>query len=96
MSQITRLAQGQQCQVRLPGVCNGNPETVVLAHYRMPGLCGIGLKPRDYIGAFACSACHDAIDGRIKVPGMSRLEIRHAHLEGMCRTLIIIDDAGLL
>ena len=29
---LRKLAKGRDCQVRLPGICNGNPETVVLAH----------------------------------------------------------------
>lgn len=59
---LRALARGQPCQVRLPGICNGNPETTVLAHYRLAGLSGMGLKPNDLQGAWACSACHTAID----------------------------------
>lgn len=66
MSGIRKAAKGQRCQVRLPGICNHNPETVVLAHYRLAGMCGTGIKPSDLLGAFACSSCHDCIDGRTK------------------------------
>lgn len=31
MSKLRESARGQDCLVRLPGVCNRNPETVVLA-----------------------------------------------------------------
>lgn len=55
-------ARGRDCQVRLPGVCNHNPETVVLAHFRMAGLSGMGMKSPDFIGAWACSECHKRID----------------------------------
>ena len=44
--------------------CNGDPETVVFAHYGEPGEKGIGLKPDDTSGAYACSGCHDLLDGR--------------------------------
>lgn len=86
MSKITEAARGRSCQVRLP-ICNGNPETVVLAHYRLSGLCGTGIKPPDLIGAWACSACHDAIDSRIYIHDHSRDRVRLAHAEGCLRTL---------
>ncbi|EOT9064066.1 nuclease domain-containing protein [Escherichia coli] len=64
MANLRKEARGRECQVRIYGVCNGNPETTVLAHYRMAGICGTGMKPDDLIGAWACSACHDEIDRR--------------------------------
>ena len=33
-------AKGRECMVRLPGICNFNPETTVLAHYRLDVLLG--------------------------------------------------------
>lgn len=83
---LRKLAQGRDCQVRLQGVCNFNPETTVLAHYRMAGMCGIGMKPNDFCcAAWACSDCHDAIDGRRRTV-FSPSEIAQAHLEGVMRT----------
>lgn len=58
---LTKLARGRECQIRLP-VCNWNPETVVLAHYRMAGQSGIGLKPHSFLGSWACSECHQYVD----------------------------------
>ncbi|MDD0099068.1 DUF1364 family protein, partial [Shigella flexneri] len=55
MANLRKEARGRECQVRIYGVCNGNPETTVLAHYRMAGICGTGMKPDDLIGAWACS-----------------------------------------
>lgn len=49
--------------MRLPGVCNFNPETTVLAHVPC-GQKGMGMKGPDQISAYTCSACHDALDGR--------------------------------
>lgn len=66
MSKLTKLARGRECQVRLP-CCNHNPETTVLAHFRLAGICGIGMKPHDILGAWACSACHDEIDRRTRL-----------------------------
>lgn len=54
MANLRKEARGRECQVRIYGVCNGNPETTVLAHYRMAGICGTGMKPDDLIGAWAC------------------------------------------
>jgi hypothetical protein len=89
-TKLTKAARGRECQVRVPGVCNGNPETTVLAHFRMSGTrCGVGLKPNDLQGAWACSSCHDAIDGRRKTEFKSD-ELRVMHLEGMVRTIDIL------
>ncbi|ELN3596614.1 DUF1364 family protein, partial [Escherichia coli] len=49
MADLRKAARGRECQVRIPGVCNGNPETSVLAHIRLAGLCGTGIKPPDLI-----------------------------------------------
>lgn len=48
--------------VRIPQACNANPETVVLAHFRLIGISGMGLKSPDQIAAWACGGCHDYID----------------------------------
>lgn len=93
-------ARGMPCQVRLPGICNFNPETTVLAHLRMAGLCGTGIKPHALIGAWACSACHDALDRRSnkdrdgRETELSRDSLRLAHLEGMARTLAELTRRG--
>lgn len=56
------LARGKRCTIGLPGVCNGDQATTVLAHYRLIGVSGMGLKSPDIIGAYACSACHAYVD----------------------------------
>ena len=95
MSKIRQSARGEQCTVRIAGYCNRNPETVVLAHYRLAGYCGTGTKPSDLLGAFACSSCHDAIDGRMRTD-LTEDELRLAHAEGVMRTLVILEKAGLV
>lgn len=95
-SKLTRAARDRDCQIRIPGVCNGNPETTVLAHYRMAGTrSGMGIKPNDLQGAWACSACHDAVDGRIKTE-YSQYELRVMHLEGMVRTVDALVSEGVV
>jgi len=91
---IRALARGRACEVRLPG-CLGESETVVLAHYRLSGLCGAGMKPSDLIGAWACAACHDAIDGRRKID-IPRDLVRLYHAEGVMRTLDVLEREGVL
>ena len=61
MSKLRKSAQGRECQIRIPGVCNFDVETTVLAHRNGSGL---GMKAPDYAASFACSACHDLVDGR--------------------------------
>lgn len=93
-SKLTKAARGRECQVRIPGICNGNPETTVLAHYRLAGTCGVGSKPSDLQGAWACSACHDAIDGRSRA--VTRDEARQLHAEGVMRTQDQLVREGLV
>jgi hypothetical protein len=58
----------------------------VLAHVRIAGISGMGLKAPDLLGAWACSACHDAIDRRAHLD-LDRDYVRLLHLEGMARTI---------
>jgi hypothetical protein len=92
---LRKKAKGQECQIRIPGVCNRNPDTVVLAHYRLMGYCGERLKPDDFIfGAWGCSSCHDLCDGRTKSKEFTRDEIRLAHAEGVMRTQAALFELG--
>ena len=95
MTNLRKLAKGQVCEIRLPGICNGNPETTVLAHARIAGISGLGLKAPDALGAYACSDCHDAVDGRSNY-GLSVFERRLALLEGVMRTQAKLIEMGLL
>ena len=67
----------------------------MLAHYRMAGLSGVGMKPDDALGAWSCSSCHDAIDRRSHM-GLERDYVRLAHLEGVMRTLAVLRSEKLL
>jgi len=91
---LRKEARGRACMVRLPGICNHNSETVVLAHIRMPGISGMGIKaPSDLLGAWSCSACHDAIDRRSNTD-LDRDYVRLAHFEGMARTIAQLRKEG--
>ena len=93
MNDLRTLAKGRECQIRLPGICNGDRATTVLAHIRINA--GIGRKPHDLIGSWACSACHDVVDGRRQTM-FGRDELRLSHLEGMARTIDVLAQEGLI
>lgn len=62
---LLKAARWQQCTLQVPGICNGDTETTVAAHsnYGEDGK-GMGQKADDHCIAFACSSCHDWLDGR--------------------------------
>ena len=64
-SDLQQFAKGQECTLRLDGICNHDPETTVLAHIERKGFGMMGSKPHDLSAVHACSSCHDEIDGRI-------------------------------
>jgi hypothetical protein len=77
--------------IRLPG-CDGGGDTTVLAHYRLAGYCGTGIKPDDLaFGAWACASCHDFIDGR-QSGGYQNMRLAHA--EGVMRTIAELRKEG--
>lgn len=96
-TKLTKAARGRDCQVRVPGVCNHDPETTVLAHYRLAGTNGMGCKPNDFQGAWACSACHDYVDGRSSSRRADdREQVRQLHAEGVMRTQAILIREGVV
>jgi Protein of unknown function (DUF1364) len=95
MSKLRDAARGQNCEIRVPGICRHDSDTVVLCHYRLSGLNGMGIKPLDICGAYGCHDCHAAVDGRLTT-GFSRDELRLMHAEGVMRTLTLAHKRGLL
>ena len=92
MSKISKSAWGEECMVRIPGVCNFTPETTVLAHL---GGGGMGRKKPDYHAAYTCSSCHDALDGRVQTP-YTRDELELMHRQGVERTQDKLMEKGLM
>lgn len=92
MADLRREAKGRECQVRLSGICNHDPATTVLAHYRLSGTCGLGMKPNDLQGAWACSSCHDEVDRRTRI--LENEYVRLAHADGVIRTIDILLKEG--
>jgi len=95
VSHLTKSARGMPCTVRLGG-CNGNEETTVWAHLRSIRYgAGAGHKPADFagLGAWACSACHDIVDGRVRTD-MEREFIELQFLRGCAETAARLEAAG--
>ena len=95
MSKLTKMARDKPCMVRLPGCTGGGPDTV-LAHYRMAGYCGVGIKPPDVMGAWACMKCHGLCDSRTHLANLTRSEVKLAHAEGCLRTVAALQKMGAL
>ena len=91
-NKITRSARGRECTVRIPGVCNWNPETTVGAHVNGGGA---GMKSLDIHMAYCCSSCHDAVDRRTK-SAYTRVQLDMMLLEGVMRTQKIMVEEGLI
>ena len=94
MTDLRKAAKGEPCEVRLPGICNFNPETTVLAHVRMAGLTGIGQKIPDQLGAHCCMACHDEADRRTMK--MKAEEVELEFLRAVIRTQYKLIKRGLI
>lgn len=63
MPSLTRTAEGRECTLMVPGVCNGRTDTTVWAHSNQDRHGkGKGLKSHDPFGAWACFACHNWYD----------------------------------
>ena len=89
---MRRLARGRECQIRIPHVCTGDNDTVVLCHL---GGGGMGTKRDDVLAAYGCSACHDVVDGRTHTDYPRELLKLWMH-EAVVRTQQILLDEGVL
>jgi len=85
-------ARDRDCQVRLAGICNHNRSTVVLAHLRLAGITGVGMKAPDQLGAWACSDCHAEADRRTCM--IDRDLALRSFYEGIFRTQAILIKEG--
>jgi hypothetical protein len=83
---LRKMARGQECFLRLYPYCNGNPETVVLAHIRRGNIAGMGQKPCDLAAMPMCDQCHSVYDGRLQTP-LQRVLIDAEALRGLVQWL---------
>ncbi len=88
---LRKHAQGKPCMVRIPNVCSHNVEETVLAHVRLAGVTGVGMKAPDILGAWCCSRCHEVTE---REKGDD--SIQRAFLEGVVRTQDILVSEGSL
>ena len=95
ISKLQRFARGQQCTLRLPNICNGNPETVVGAHVKPQGFGAMGAKPNDLHMVHACSDCHAFIDGGYAVQGWTREQVDSEIFRALCETQNRVIDEGI-
>jgi hypothetical protein len=102
MSKIRESANGMECQMRLPGICNHNRETVVWMHANGSAAGkGIGMKSHDLLGAYGCSNCHDVYDrrrGPSNFPGCTATwpEVEIAFHEAHQRSLVLLIERGII
>ena len=95
MSKLRKSAKGQECTLHISGVCNYNPETTVLAH--LPSeFKGMGKKSPDYCACFACSSCHDEVDGRTNKSIIQGDDADFYMRRAMVRTWNIWIDEGII
>jgi len=94
VNKLTQSAYLEHCTVRLPNVCNGNPETVVACHINGVRFNhGVGIKTKLF--AYGCSSCHDVLDGRVK-SNLDKEYLKLAHYEGVMETLTRMEKKGLI
>lgn len=100
MSTITESARGEECTIRLVGICNRNPETTVWCHANGSAAGkGIGMKSHDLLGAYGCSSCHDAYDRRnlqVARHGYSREGVELAFWQGHARSVLKLIEKGIV
>lgn len=82
---------GQECQIRIPGVCSFDSSTTVLCH---KGGAGIAMKSSDIHASYGCYKCHAVIDGaKSEFP---KDELKLMFYDGMVRTQLILIEKGLI
>ena len=86
MSRLRKSAWMQPCAIRIPNVCNFDPETTILAHARAGGMA---MKCPDTVAFYCCSACHAVYDrhdarwrqfGRDALDSMALRAIEETHV----------------
>lgn len=97
MSKITESARGEDCQVRIIGVCTHDPEKTIWSHARWYAAGrGRSIKAPDVCGAYCCTACDQVYDGQMAVAGLKRSEVDMDWCMGHFRSLIILGQKGLI
>jgi hypothetical protein len=95
MSKVRESARGEDCTLRLPGICNWNNETTVFCHSnRLGDGKGMGMKAK--IGAYGCSSCHAVLDGQLPRPAhLTYEQVQGLFDNGVKATQSILERKGL-
>ena len=97
-ARIRESARGEECTVRIPGVCRGHPDYTIWSHAPL-GAAGKGrsLKALDLCGAYCCTACDAVIDGQAPLPGgYTRAMAMNDWFMGHMRSLVRLRQKGLV
>ena len=94
---IRESARGEDCTVRIPGVCRAHPDYTIWSHAPLGAAGkGRGLKALDLCGAYCCTACDAVIDGQSPLPGgYSRAMALNDWFMGHMRSLVRLRQKGL-
>lgn len=97
MTLIRASANGQECTLRFPGICNRNPETTVWCHSnRLADGKGMSLKAPDEQGCYGCSDCHSWLDGGYAASGTSRESVDARFDAARAESRAILRAKGLM
>jgi hypothetical protein len=94
---IRDSARGEECTVRIPGVCTFDPEKTIWSHAPLGAAGkGRGIKALDLCGAYCCTACDAALDRQATLPaGLTRAEVLIDWFYGHMRSLVRLRQKGL-
>ena len=95
---IRESARGEDCTVRIPGVCRAHPDYTIWSHAPLGAAGkGGGLKALCLCGAYCCTACDAVIDGQAPLPGgYSRAMALNDWFMGHMRSLVRLRQKGLV
>ena len=100
MTPLRKSAHAEGCTMNVAGVCNYDPATVILAHFRWLGDCGEAFKPTDLQAGYACSECNRWTDSPTPVETAEREKYEADRnfyaLRAMVRTQIRMVAKGLI
>lgn len=94
---IRQSAKGEECTVRIPGVCTFDPDKTIWSHAPL-GAAGKGksIKALDLCGAYCCTACDAVLDMQASLPpGLTRAEVLIDWFYGHMRSLVRLRQKGL-
>ena len=94
---IRDSARGEECLVRIPGVCRGGTEHTIWSHAPLGAAGkGRGIKSLDIAGAYCCTACDAALDQAQRPATMTREQVLLDWFHGHMRSLVRLAQKGLI